>query len=477
MATQISFTPYLSWVDATSPNNIPADAKVISATDLLRYENFGVAARDAINALTETATDAGIANLVETDGTLLNTALDATYARGSGDRLISTLTRGVTDATLVLLGDSTANETTEWFYLTLIDLGLQFPNYTITYYLWDDATQAYGAASTIQTGTGRTLTVYNGSVPGSGANYIYGSQAITRMPKMIPVSPTTVIFSYGYNWGAATYRYEILRALRTVRGVHPTSDFIAVSQPPRATTDAGAANHLARVADVRAVAGEEGLGLIDATQAFINYGNYNELISADGIHPLPAGSRVWADEAIRVLNAQPTAVPPRSAPVSGSRVWVPAPQFMSVTGAPALAWVENYPVWSMDPATTEEIGTTVDVPSEWGKCNVYVVWFTSATTGQAVFTPRFGALSTFEGNISGSTTALSAIVGPTNITAASAANLMRFSLVYQWDNATEAGRIRGGRPLVIKLSREGANTSDTLTVDAHVVGIMIERAE
>lgn len=49
MSAQITFNPYLGWVDATDPLNIPADLHLITAADLLRYENFAAAARDKIN--------------------------------------------------------------------------------------------------------------------------------------------------------------------------------------------------------------------------------------------------------------------------------------------------------------------------------------------------------------------------------------------------------------------------------------------
>lgn len=42
MTDPISFDPYLGWVDITDPNNIPADARAITAGDLLRYEQLGI---------------------------------------------------------------------------------------------------------------------------------------------------------------------------------------------------------------------------------------------------------------------------------------------------------------------------------------------------------------------------------------------------------------------------------------------------
>jgi hypothetical protein len=39
---EIVFNPYLGWLNASDPANIPAGTKVITAEDLMRYENLGV---------------------------------------------------------------------------------------------------------------------------------------------------------------------------------------------------------------------------------------------------------------------------------------------------------------------------------------------------------------------------------------------------------------------------------------------------
>lgn len=41
MANPIEFDPYLEWVDVTDPNNVPEGARVVGASDLLRYEKLG----------------------------------------------------------------------------------------------------------------------------------------------------------------------------------------------------------------------------------------------------------------------------------------------------------------------------------------------------------------------------------------------------------------------------------------------------
>jgi hypothetical protein len=51
MTDPISFDPFLGWVDTTDPDNLPAEVRIIMASDLLRYENFGVATETAVNEL------------------------------------------------------------------------------------------------------------------------------------------------------------------------------------------------------------------------------------------------------------------------------------------------------------------------------------------------------------------------------------------------------------------------------------------
>lgn len=51
MPGPLSFDAFLGWVNITDPNNIPPDARVISADDLLRYEKLGVDTVAAVNGL------------------------------------------------------------------------------------------------------------------------------------------------------------------------------------------------------------------------------------------------------------------------------------------------------------------------------------------------------------------------------------------------------------------------------------------
>lgn len=61
MATPISFTPVLEWVDYTDPTNVPQQVRVISAADLLRYENSHKALTDRVNEHDSLIINAGTA--------------------------------------------------------------------------------------------------------------------------------------------------------------------------------------------------------------------------------------------------------------------------------------------------------------------------------------------------------------------------------------------------------------------------------
>jgi lysophospholipase L1-like esterase len=49
MTDPISFDPHLGWVNITDPNNIPVDARVLTAEDLIRYEKLGIDTTTVVN--------------------------------------------------------------------------------------------------------------------------------------------------------------------------------------------------------------------------------------------------------------------------------------------------------------------------------------------------------------------------------------------------------------------------------------------
>lgn len=80
MADPISFDPFLGWVDIEDVENIPQDARLITAADLIRYEKFGQDAAARINELATVATDENIGLLIGTEDSDTSAAVAAAVA-------------------------------------------------------------------------------------------------------------------------------------------------------------------------------------------------------------------------------------------------------------------------------------------------------------------------------------------------------------------------------------------------------------
>ena len=65
--------------------------------------------------------------------------------------LVAALQSGA-DTSVLLLGDSTGNDSDEWFYIFGQWLAAQFPEYTVEYRPWNNTTKAYGRPTILQTG-------------------------------------------------------------------------------------------------------------------------------------------------------------------------------------------------------------------------------------------------------------------------------------------------------------------------------------
>lgn len=95
-------------------------------------------------------------------------------AMGSAPSNYSILTKSLksqSDAVFVMIGDSTANATTEWFYLFLQALAEKVGAATrISYRLFDDTVGVYGAKTVIQAGSGEPSISVGADLRGWGAD-------------------------------------------------------------------------------------------------------------------------------------------------------------------------------------------------------------------------------------------------------------------------------------------------------------------
>jgi hypothetical protein len=170
----------------------------------------GVAALDSGSRVAEANLPANLAaaTLAATYGALTNSTPFAA--------LMAALREGQDDVAIGLVGDSTGDATDEWLYLVGQYLATTFPAYTVRHRVWSDATQAFAAPTTIQTGTGaveRAVVLDPGgtvaAVAYPGAN-ITGDLDISVKVKAVDWSNGTQTFcaKFGAS-GNRSFRFQI----------------------------------------------------------------------------------------------------------------------------------------------------------------------------------------------------------------------------------------------------------------------------
>lgn len=148
----------------------------------------------------------------------------------------------------------------------------------------------------------QTIEVYNGSEPGSRLTY----QA-ERLATMLPTAPDLVILSSCHNYGSTTpeeYITAVLEFVAQVRALHPGTGIAVSSQNPQKSPAANASGHHARLVALRPTVLRRGYGYVPAFEAFRARPDRGEdLIAADGVHPIAAGSALWEDAATSYINS------------------------------------------------------------------------------------------------------------------------------------------------------------------------------
>lgn len=148
--------------------------------------------------------------------------------------------------------------------------------------------------------------------------------------------------------------------------------------------------------------------------------------------------------------------------------FVPASHLALGSGSPQLVQGNNgansvrFPVWKLDPTSTEGIDGSIIVPAGATAVTVGVLWKSSATSGDAVFQVVLGSFAAGE-NV-GSNQATGSLVTAT--TAATAHVATDTTLI---SNSV----VTAGDVLAIRLIRQAAEAADTLTVDVEVLGLTL----
>jgi hypothetical protein len=297
-------------------------------TDKVNYGPSHTAGHNTTNAAVNTIADAFDAHEADTtsvhgitDTSVLETTTGsaakitthaaAELAEGANTtRLLNRLTADLDDVSILIIGDSTGNEATEWPRLTAATLAARYPAYTVIYHLWDITggvaydTGAAGAATTVQTGTGsHTLHIWCCATSGQTTAYVLGSRWTAAV---VTPAPDLVLISLGHNEGttasgvtAVTWRTRMLMLTEAIAAQHPLAAICLVLQNPRGD---GVTDQQARARTYRELAALCGYGIIDAQSAFLAVTGYASThVGGDFIHPTTTGSTLWADEVARHL--------------------------------------------------------------------------------------------------------------------------------------------------------------------------------
>jgi hypothetical protein len=206
-------------------------------------------------------------------------------------KFLSKMALGLQDTNVFIETDSTGNETTEWVYLFSQWLASRYPTHTVVYRLFDNATKTYSTVN-LQTGTGsRTLTIWNGAIPGA---HCYFPQLV-GFNTIFAAEPDIVLLSYGHNEGthlvkadgltfAARYKALIRRIMLRFQGAELG---LGIQNPQISNT-----YQQLRSSFIRQIAQQYGLAIFDMQSMFLAYANWSTQWMLDNVHTNATGSKL-----------------------------------------------------------------------------------------------------------------------------------------------------------------------------------------
>lgn len=199
--------------------------------------------------------------------------------------------------TIVVLGDSTGNNTDEWVHLMGRRIAANYRR-TVTIRDWSDTANGY-VTSTSYGDLGRPpLTIWNGSAAGKGPAYSESYYA-----SMAPERADLTLINHGHN-GANDIVSGDQRLVQLAKD-HMTQDAVIaiVLQNPR-TDSLAKADMLQRGVNAlrqRFGGASSGITLIDVNSAFPRDAGLAAYLRPDGLHPNERGQQLWADTVAAAL--------------------------------------------------------------------------------------------------------------------------------------------------------------------------------
>lgn len=200
--------------------------------------------------------------------------------------------------TLAVIGDSTGFSSTGWVRPTVEAITAQTGKAAIVRD-WDVDTGAYAAPITVGDGE-PTLTVWNGSASGRNADY-----AAQNIATLLPEKADLVIVNHGHNspavYNATEHLKRLLNAIRTGTNGKDAA-LVVTAQNPRTDGEAAKIDAEVVTATKTTAATYKGATVLDVYGGFQDGGQpLPSLLAADGLHPSPAGYKVWSAAALKLL--------------------------------------------------------------------------------------------------------------------------------------------------------------------------------
>ena len=214
---------------------------------------------------------------------------------GIGLNLMQQLNANQRDVFMLVQGDSTGNEKTEWVYLTAQFLASQFPEYSVKYYLYNSANNNYDAPESITIGTGaNVLHVYNSSVAGSSALYFTGHR---KTASLAGNEYDLIIQNFGHNQASESslniITFRLIESVSQLIADNPDSEIVLTLQNIDTSLEVFSAR---QVQATKTVAELFGLGVLDVRSVFRYRQKKGSLANymGDVVHPNVKGSKLWA---------------------------------------------------------------------------------------------------------------------------------------------------------------------------------------
>lgn len=265
------------------------------------------------NLKTDLQSPAGAGMVGTAEGPSVQEALDST--RGAVE-ILSDKSRGVRatrfkaamdlnqrDVYLLMHGDSTGNETFEFFYQTVLKIAALYPSHRILYRLWNPTSEQWDVTyDRPATAGGKTLRIHNGSVPGSNPIYWHGR---LKAKAYDGFQFDAVMINYGLNTSTdlTVQKSASASAIYTILRDQPDAEVIFNIQPPDYTDAAMLSRSQLRSDAQRQVAADFGVSVSDVFTLFTGLVNKSGVDAwySDRMHPNAAGSLKWSEIAVGSL--------------------------------------------------------------------------------------------------------------------------------------------------------------------------------